>query len=201
MFQAQLVKKVCMLVVAAALLSVGCGRGSGDPTGPGPAQLNTVDEVHAFLSGRVIIQEGADVPDFPNGADQRVICYSKVTLQFLPQRGVWSVLVLLGTPNVAAITCNQAAIATTIGPFLDSFAISNVKSGATCFDIDVFGAAHSGRASISADRKTVSWEIYQTSLNPSHHRCADGNLGSPGVLLNGVPFVAGRATQVWRVQN
>jgi hypothetical protein len=195
------------------------GSSSGLTDGSVSLVLDTPAAINAYLAGKTMVENGADLPHDPDGRNENTItagefhCWNKSTIQISPS-GEWQNTVLLGTETKTGDsgdsgTCETASVFGAPIPFTAPAAsIINVQGNATCFDIDVpytFKGSvtpspeNSGRGSISADGKTVSLEVYFTAQRPPGDSCADGPVGSPGVTIGGVAFT-GNAVQVYRIQ-
>ncbi|MFP2904242.1 hypothetical protein ACLESD_04025 [Pyxidicoccus sp. 3LFB2] len=195
-------KLLSALMLCSLGLVVGCGDDDGNtppPTDNTP-KLDSQANILAFLDGKTVVMEGANIPSHPNGFSENLDlgpnsqCYSKVTILGGGQ-GV-TVDSDLGTIQNGA--CNREAkrdgqpFATT------SVAIQNVAADGSCFDVDFNfnGFAQQGRGSFSADRKTLKLELF-FSGQATGNRCANGAVGAPNtVTLNKAPFT-GNAVQTY----
>ncbi|MCY0999410.1 hypothetical protein OWM54_19935 [Myxococcus sp. MISCRS1] len=80
-------KKLLSAVMVCALGFVGCGDDDGDPTPtPQAPKLDSSANILAFLEGKSMIMEGANIPSHPNGFSEDVDygaasqCYQSVTM-------------------------------------------------------------------------------------------------------------------------
>jgi hypothetical protein len=201
--------------VAVLELLAACGSNSTPDPNPSPdPNLTSPAGIYGYLEGKTFVQTGADIPPYPNGLNENVnndgspaggACDNAFTLQFASTSGSWTVNgelgTLVGAPNIGDVgVCDKNMISGPVGPFTSSFVVANIIGDASCFDIDMGSPLTAvGRASISQDAKTLSWEIYEVTLGASSARCADGPVGASGVTLMGSAFT-GNAVQVWRLQ-
>ena len=191
---------------AAALLLAACG-GSSDTVAP--PTLSSPAAIATYLDGKSMLMTGADIPTHPNGYNENqnfgasTQCYKSVAMSIAA--GTWNVSSQLGTlngaPTVGSIgTCDNAtALGSPLTFSSTAVLIENVAPNGTCFDITVTytGFSQAGRGAFSADRKTLLLELY-FGAQATHNRCADGNPGAAGVLLNTVAFT-GNAVQTYRI--
>jgi hypothetical protein len=183
------------------------GGSSGSSGGTGSPTVNTPEAINAYLAWKTMVMTGADIPPYPVGFDENVvyppnisICYNTVTI--LPSVTGWTWTWVTGTllPVDGSTMCDHQDVSKSQTYTYAPVTISNVQGNATCFDINFSGAANpEGRASISADGKTVSLEVYNPQDLPTGDTCADGNVGSHTVSLKGTP-VTGDAVAVFRIQ-
>jgi hypothetical protein len=77
--------------------------------------------------------------------------------------------------------------------------LENVKDDGACFDFTVTypGFGQEGRGSLRDDGMTLVLEIFFKD-QAIGHRCADGNVGDPTVVIREAPF-AGDAKQTYQV--
>jgi hypothetical protein len=171
---------------------------------------DTAAAITTWLEGKTLVMTGADIPSHPNGYTEKMNlaastqCYNKTTIAVASNN--FNVTSLLGTLNGAPNkfdvgTCDRATVFGSPLTFTSTAVlVENVQGNATCFDVTATYAAfkQEGRASISADGKTVIMELYFGG-QATGHRCADGAVGAATVKLNGAAF-AGNAQQTYRVQ-
>jgi len=156
-------------------------------------QYNTKAKIEAFLEGKTLVMEGADIPPYPLGLDQNMYleaatqCYHKVTMKVAS--GVFNVTADLGTLSNAPKkfdvgTCDRTTTSNTQSFSSTVAAVSNVASDGSCFDFDVtypnFG--QQGRGYVQADGKKVFLELYFNDAGTGY-RCADGKVGAQTVKL------------------
>jgi hypothetical protein len=82
-----------------------------------------------------------------------------------------------------------------------TYRIENAKEDLSCFDVTFNypgGFTQEGRASLSADGKTLKMELF-VSQQAVGHRCADGAVGASTVTFLGKPFT-GNAVQTYVAQ-
>lgn len=196
-------KKLPLILLAILAVSA-CGD-DDDASGNGGSGLDlaTSAQILAFLEGKTLLMEGADIPTEPNGFNENFDfgaqsqCYNRSTIAVTG--GQFNVTSQLGT--ITNMMCDRDTVAGQAGPFVSTnVTVSNVMDNANCFDIDVAytGFGQEGRARISADGQTVDMELFFMG-QATGHRCANGAVGSSGITLNGMPFT-GNAVQVYRVQ-
>ncbi len=197
-------KKTLFLVIAGALAGCGSDSGTSAPTLTSAAGINT------YLEGKTLLMEGNNIPSDPNGFNENVNlgantqCYHSTQIQI--GGGVWNVTTELGTLNGSSGvgttgTCDRTTVLGSPLTFTSTnVLIENVQGNATCFDITVTytGFSQEGRASFSADGKTLTMELFFGG-QATGHRCAAGAVGSQTVTLNGIAFT-GNAKQVYVVQ-
>jgi hypothetical protein len=192
----------------------GTTGGGGGTTGGGGGMtldLSTAAKINAYLEGKTMTMQGADIPSHPNGYNEDVNfgsasqCYAKVAISQLS--GQFNVSSDLGTIVANADggivgACDHTRVAT--AAFTSTAVlIDNVQGNATCFDITATynGFSQEGRGKITDDGKTVTLELFFGG-QATGHRCADGAVGATGVQIsvqgNTVPFT-GNAQQVYRI--
>jgi opacity protein-like surface antigen len=198
--------KQTLIAATAAVLLAACGSSSSDST----PKLDSVASIGTYLDAKTLVMTGADIPSHPNGYNQNMNlgaatqCYNSTTIAIAS--GVWHVTSKLGTlngaPTVGSVgTCDRATVAGSDVKFdSTTVLIENVAGNGTCFDISVTytGFGQEGRGAFSADGKTLQLELYFNG-KATHHRCADGAVGSTGVTVNGAAFT-GNAVQTYRIQ-
>lgn len=194
--------------------STGGGGGTTDAgTGGGGGtalDLSTPTKILAYLEGTTMVMTGTDIPTDPNGFNENLNfgantqCYNKVTIATLASN--FQVTSDLGQFNAAADggvvgMCDRTIKANTVSFTSNTVLVENVQGNADCFDITVTytGFSQAGRGKISADGKTVTLELFFAATG---NRCADGAVGSTGVMLatSGGPVAfTGNAQQVYRI--
>jgi hypothetical protein len=205
------------LIALLAVSALACGDdddgGTTADAAPADAmalQLGTSAQIFTFLNGKTIKMDGANIPSHPNGFNEDTNfgassqCLISTAIAINAQQ--FSVMSALGTiegaPTVGSTgTCNHALQNGNPLTFNSTTVlIENVKNNAECFDITVTyaGFTQEGRASIAADGKTVTMELFFMG-QATNHRCAAGNPGTAGVILNAAAFT-GNAKQVYVVQ-
>ena len=152
--------------------------------------------------------QGADIPPFPNGVNEDTNfggasqCFACVEI-FSGGVGRFDVTQQLGeienAPGVGETgTCNHAVTTSTVSYTTNSVQLSNISGNGACFDVTMAfnGYSQEGRGSISPDGLTLTLELYFGG-QASNHRCANGAVGSGGVVVNGSIF-NGNARQTYR---
>jgi hypothetical protein len=201
--------KLLSALMLGSLCLAACGGDDGTTPEPTQPVYNTVQAINAALEGKTFVMQGANIPPFPLGLneDQNWLgatqCYNKVTLKVA--NGLPTVDSSMGTLENASTqgavgTCNHDVVS---GPqhFVATNAlIQNVAADGSCFDVTYTynGFGQEGRGKLSADGKTLTLEIFFSS-KATNHRCANGPVGSAGVMVNGAPL-AGNAQQVYVAQ-
>ncbi|MFO0593274.1 MAG: hypothetical protein U0441_37375 [Polyangiaceae bacterium] len=181
------------------------GGATGGTTSSG-MDFSTSDKILAYLNGKTLVMEGADIPTDPNGFNENVNfgsatqCYSKVTMT--PTDAAWHVASDLGTlnnaPNKGDVgMCDHATVSTMVA--FDSTAILIENVTADCFDFTAtyVGFSQEGRGKIAADGSSLDLELFFGG-QATGHRCADGAVGAMTVKLNGADF-KGDAVQTYQV--
>lgn len=170
---------------------------------------DTAAKIEAFLEGKTVVMEGADIPSHPNGYDEDVNfgsatqCYKKVTMAIAS--GNYNVTSELGTLNNAPnqgdkgecdhnTKSNEVTFASTVAK------VENVATDGSCYDFTATytGFAQEGRGCITPDGKKLVLELYFKD-QATGHRCADGAVGAATVTLNGSAF-AGDSKQIYVIQ-
>ena len=170
---------------------------------------DTAAKIEAFLEGKTVVMEGADIPAFPNGYDEDVNfgsatqCYKKVTMAIAS--GNYNVTSELGTLNNAPnqgdkgecdhdTKSNEVSFASTVAK------VENVAADGSCYDFTATytGFAQEGRGCITPDGKKLVLELYFKD-QATGHRCADGAVGAATVTLNGNAF-SGDSKQIYVIQ-
>ena len=200
-----------LLVSACSYDDITIYRGCAGGLAPTPMSdgIRTADQVFGILEGRSMVMNAPDVPSHPNGYDanvnfgQATQCINQVEMSVLDRRFhvATKMANLEGAPRPEDVgTCDFASANGQEFAFDTTAAlITNVSEDATCFDITFTysGFGQEGRGSLSADRQTVTLELFFRD-QATGHRCDDGPVGSPTVVLNQEPF-RGTATQLYRI--
>lgn len=186
---------------------VGCPNGHDHDHDAEP-QYNTAARINAYLEGKVLKMEGANIPSHPNGFDEDVNygqatqCYQSVTMTV--GAGNYNVVSVLGTlrnaPNVGNRgECDRNTKLTELTFTSRSVLVENVATDGNCFDVsyDYGTFKQEGRGQVSQDGKTLKVELYFGG-QATRHRCADGAVGATGVVLNGAAFT-GNAVQTYTI--
>jgi hypothetical protein len=192
----------------------------GTPDGPEPdgstpslcgsaPDYDTASKINAFLEGKTVVMEGANIPSHPLGYDEDVNfetatqCYKKVTMKI--QSGNYNVTSELGTlqnaPNKGDKgTCDHTTKSTEVSFTSTVAKVENVATDGSCYDFTVTytGFAQEGRGCISPDGKKLMLEIFFKDQAVGH-RCGDGAVGGGGITLNGKAF-NDNAVQVFEIQ-
>lgn len=192
-----------------SLCLTACGDDTPDNPQPAEQKLDSSEHIQTFLEGKTLTMSGANIPSHPNGLDEDMNldsatqCYQQVLMKV--QAGKYQVASDLGTlrdaPNKYDIgTCDHAAKLTTLNFETTSALIENVAADGSCFDVTYTypGFTQEGRGSFSADRKTLTLELFFAGA-ATGHRCAAGAVGSATVIQAGKPFT-GNAKQVYTIQ-
>lgn len=199
-------KKLLFVLVGAL---AGCGSDGDTVT----VSLATSAEIKAFLEGKTLTMEGANIPTHPNGYNENVNlaqatqCYNKTVITI--GADVWHVASNIGTLNGAATagavgTCDRTTVSKTASFDSLTTSIANVEGNGTCFDLTVTytGFSQEGRAAFNADASQLTMELFFGG-QASGHRCADGDVGASGVTLTvgGVASAfTGNAKQVYVIK-
>ena len=95
--------------------------------------------------------------------------------------------------------CDRETVSGEVMFATTSSSITNVQGNGECFDIDLSfnGFAQEGRGQIVNGGEEVHLELFFMG-QAQGHRCADGNVGSGDITLNGMDFM-GDAVQVYVV--
>ncbi|NTX10280.1 hypothetical protein HUA74_44275 [Myxococcus sp. CA051A] len=197
-------KKLLSAVMVCALGLVGCGDDDDkDPPVEAP-KLNSSANILAFLEGKTLLMEGANIPSHPNGFSEDVDfgassqCYQKVTMSVAG--GNFKVDSVPGT--ITDGVCNHDAPKNPLSFTSNTVLIENVTSDGSCFDVTFTfpgGLVQEGRGGFTADQKTLKLEIFFKNQSTGS-RCANGAVGAAGtVTLNGQSF-AGNAVQTYAVR-
>jgi hypothetical protein len=201
-------KKILFAAIAAVSMSA-CGSDSATITVAAPT-LTSASAINTYIEGKTWVMTGANIPSHPNGYNENANlgsatqCYNKTSIAVTG--GVWNVTSLLGTLTGAATvgsvgTCDNATVLGSPLAFASTnVLVENVQGNATCFDITVTytGFSQEGRASFSADGKTLKMELFFGG-QASGHRCAAGAVGAATVTLNAAAFT-GNAVQTYVLQ-
>jgi hypothetical protein len=196
------------LTVAFLSASLGCGSSPGEGPSGSNATLNSQERIEGFLETKLLLMAGADIPSHPNGYSkdvnfgQATQCYHRVEMTLTASN--FNVDTSLGTlmnaPNPGDVgSCDQEAEATMLEFVSTSYVVENVTGDAECFDFTITypGFGQEGRGSIVDDRTKVELEIFFLE-QATGHRCADGAVGSGGIMLKGEPF-EGDAVQTYKI--
>lgn len=181
---------------------MGCDDGEDDTAdmgaeGEGEGEsFENAAAIEGYLEGKTLVMTGDDIPTDPNGFNENADlgpntqCYNRVELTF--GGGAFSLNTTLGT--LEGDMCNRDAAN---GDLMFATTAHIVNGNGECFDIDLTfaGFGQEGRGMITAD--TLSLELFFMG-QAANHRCADGAVGSGGIVLNGNPF-EGDAVQVFRI--
>lgn len=193
-------KSLYAALIAATLMTVACGESTTTPadggttptdggsTGP---RLDTPARIDAYLEGKTLTMEGANIPTSPNGYSQDVNygaasqCYRNTVIKvggsnFTVSAQLGTVRALDGgTPATLERGLCDKTTGDTFGPITSTVvAYNNVKGNAECFDIDITfasSASQEGRGAFVDGG--VNLELFFKSQYLSI-RCADGNPGS-----------------------
>jgi hypothetical protein len=202
-------KTMLSALMLGSLTLAACG--SDDPVDQQPEQpvYNTVQAINTALNGKTWVMEGNNIPPFPLGLNEdtnwgpATQCYNKVTMTVA--NGLPTVDSAMGTVEGASSvgatgTCNHTLISGPAHFVASNTLIENIAADGSCFDVTYSynGFGQEGRGKLSADGKTLTLEIFFTG-KASNHRCANGAVGSAGVIVNGAPL-AGNAQQVYVAQ-
>ncbi|MCP3136781.1 hypothetical protein [Pyxidicoccus xibeiensis] len=200
------------LLSAVMLCTVGLA-GCGDDGEAVETNLNTQSGIMTFLEGKTLVMEGASIPSHPNGVNEGTNfgassqCYQKVTMSVMG--GNFKVDSIPGTiegaPNTGQTgTCNPELPKNALSFTSTNVLMENVATGGTCFDV-VFtypSFKQVGRGSFSADRKTLSLELFFEN-GATGANCEAGPVGSKTVNIvfqgQSAPFT-GDAVQKYTIQ-
>jgi hypothetical protein len=200
-------KQLLSAVMLCTLGVVGCGE---EPTGPGTdtgPKYNTADKISTYLEGKTMVMEGANIPSHPNGFSEDVNygaatqCYVKVTMTVAG--GNYRVISDQGTlrDNAAgAKECDHAAKSGQTDFTSSGVLIENVREDGSCFDVTYTYPSFKqvGRGQISQDGKTLKLELFFEN-QATGSRCANGDVGAAGVIVNTVPLATGAAVQTYTI--
>jgi len=188
-------KTLSSALLAVTLFTVACGQGTTTPTDGGTTtvKLDTAARIDAFLEGKTLTMEGANIPSHPNGFNENQNfaassqCYKNTIIKVGSSN--YKVTAALGT--IRALDGGTPAFGevglcdkSTGGNFAADSTIvkyDNVKGNAECFDIDVtFNVyAQEGRGAI-LDAGVMKLELFLKNQRVNM-RCTDGNPGSGSV--------------------
>ena len=207
------------LLVVLSVLTLACGTPSvvGDAgfDAGAVAKFDTAVKITNFLDAKTLTMEGANIPTYPNGFLQDLDlgastqCYQKVVMKVAS--GSFAVTSDLGTmrgsdgggaPGVGKLgSCDRLAKSNTVSFTSTAVLVENVKNNGECFDFTItfIGFSQEGRGTINADGSAVTLELFFGG-KAAKHRCADGNPGATGVLVNGAAFT-GNALQKYIVSS
>lgn len=169
--------------------------------------INSGSDVLALFEGKSLLMDAAHVPSHPNGYDENINfgqasqCIHSVRMDV--SGGAMTVTTELarldGAPESGQSGTCQRDIPAGGNVVFNTTAvlIENVRDDGGCFDITLTysGFGQEGRGTVSADRRTVTLELFFRD-QALGHRCAAGDVGSPTVTLNQEPFM-GDAVQVY----
>jgi hypothetical protein len=204
-------KLLSALMLCSLGLVVGCGDDDEGTTPPPPPptdetpntpntpRLDSQANILAFLDGKTLVMEGANIPSHPNGISENLDfgansqCYNRVTIL----GGGQGITVDSDLGTIQNGKCNRDAKRDGTPFSTTSIAIQNVAADGSCFDVDFNfnGFAQQGRGSFSADRKTLKLELF-FSGQASGNRCADGAVGS-STVKQGTTTFTGNAVQTY----
>lgn len=202
-------KQLLSAVMLCAVGLAGCGDDPVDP--PATPKLDSQANILAFLDGKSMVMEGANIPSHPNGYNEDIDygaatqCYRKVTMSVAS--GNFKVDSDLGTiensPGVGQPggTCNHSLKRTDLSFTSNTVLIENVAADGSCFDVTFSfpgGLVQVGRGGFTADQKQLKLELFFQN-QATGNRCANGAVGSSGVTLNNNAFT-GNAVQTYVIQ-
>ncbi|MFO0728479.1 MAG: hypothetical protein U1E65_32180 [Myxococcota bacterium] len=182
-------------------VSGNCGASNTCEAGP---RFDSVEKILVYLEGKTLLEVGASMPPYPFGLSENVnngpasTCFTSITIHV--QGGVLHNQTVLaqisGAPNQGDTgVCVHSSPQQMVQYDSTSFAITHLRGNGACFDIDasytILGTE--GRGRIAADGSSMDLEIFYAG-QATHHRCADGDVGTVGVVVSGVPL-AGNAVQ------
>jgi len=167
----------------------------GEGEGEGEAFENSA-AIEGYLEGKALVMTGEDIPTDPNGFNENLDlgpntqCYNRVEMTL--GGGSFSLNTTVGT--LEGDMCNREAAN---GDLMFATTTHIINGTGECFDIDLTfaGFGQEGRGTLTAD--ALSLELFFMG-QAANHRCADGAVGSGGVVISGNPF-EGDAVQVFRV--
>ncbi len=200
----------------------GCGSdlfievdGQGQIAGDGGVDAGTTggtfdfrngSRIAAYLEGKRLVMEGANIPTDPNGFNENINfgqatqCYVKTEMAQVGGRV--TVSSDLGTLRDAPMTgdrgmCDRTALSNRL--VFDSTAVVFDGNG-DCFDFTITypGFGQEGRGRIRADGSLLELELFFKD-QASGHRCKDGAVGAQTVTLSMRPFT-GNAVQKYEVR-
>jgi hypothetical protein len=204
-------KKLLSAVMLCALGVVGCGEDPVINEPPPKPSLDSSANILAFLEGKTLVMEGANIPPFPNGFNEDIDygaatqCYRKVTMTVAS--GNFRVDSDLGTVENSpgqgqpGGTCNHTLKRTDLTFTSTGVLIENVAADGSCFDVTFTfpgGVVQEGRGGFTADQKQLKLELFFQN-RATGHRCANGAVGSTTVTHLGAPFTA-NAVQTYVIQ-
>ncbi|MCP3099202.1 hypothetical protein LZ198_10005 [Myxococcus sp. K15C18031901] len=195
-------KKLMSAVMLCALSLVGCGD-DNDPVVEKP-KLDSSANILAFLEGKTLTMEGANIPSHPNGFSEDTDygassqCYQKVTMSVAG--GNFKVDSIPGTIQEGA--CNHELAKNPLSFTSTTVLIENVATDGSCFDVTFTfpgGLVQEGRGGFATDQKTLKLELFFKNQSTGS-RCAAGAVGAAGtVTLNASPFT-GNAVQTYAIK-
>ena len=181
------------------------------PSSPDVPPIETVSDVFGLLDGKTLVMEGAQIPSHPNGYDEHVNfgqatqCIYRVSMKVQDRNFTvdTEMAMLEGAPQPDDVgQCDRMTPNGETFSFNTTTAlIENVQPDGACFDITLTypGFGQEGRGSFSADRETVTLELFFRD-QATGHRCEAGSVGSSTILLNRETFT-GVATQLYRLED
>ncbi|HYO67111.1 MAG TPA: hypothetical protein VEU33_13640 [Archangium sp.] len=200
-------KQLLSAVMLCALGVVGCGE---EPTGPGTdtgPKYNTADKISTYLEGKTLVMEGNNIPTHPNGFSEDLNlgaatqCYVKVTMTVAG--GNYRVISDQGTlrDTNGVRDCDRTVKSGQTDFTSTGVLIENVRADGTCFDVTYTYPSFKqvGRGQLSQDGKTLKLELFFEN-QATGSRCANGDVGAAGVIVNGAALAAGAAVQTYIVQ-
>jgi hypothetical protein len=188
---------------------VGCGDGDPVVTPPPAPKLDSSSNILAFLEGKTMVMEGANIPSHPNGfSEDRNLgaatqCYHKVVMTVAG--GNYRVVSDMGTlrststPNVQ--DCDRTTKSGQTDFTSTGVLIENVAADGSCFDVTYTYPSFKqvGRGQVSQDGKTLKVELFFEN-QATGARCANGGVGAAGVIVGGEAIPTGSAVQTYAIQ-
>ncbi len=190
-------KNLSAALFAVAVVITACGAPvTSTPTDGGTGiKLDTAERIGAYLEGKTLTMDGANIPSHPNGFNENQNfnassqCYQNTIIKVAGSNyTVTAALAKIkafdgGVPAALEVgICDKAVSAGVFGPTTSMVVkYDNVKGNAECFDIDVnFGVyAQEGRGSIADGG--IALELFFSNQSVKN-RCVDGNVGSGSVM-------------------
>jgi len=195
-------KKLLSAVMLCTLGLWGCGDDE-DPPVQKPT-LNSSANILAFLEGKTLLMEGANIPSHPNGYSEDMDfgassqCYQKVTMSVAG--GNFKVDSIPGT--ITDGVCHHDVAKNPLSFTSTTVLIENVAADGSCFDVTFSfpgGLVQEGRGGFTADQKTLKLELFFKS-QATGIRCANGAVGAAGTVTFGSEPFTGNAVQVYAIQ-
>ncbi|MBJ6760557.1 hypothetical protein JGU66_07260 [Myxococcaceae bacterium JPH2] len=192
---------VCTLGLA------GCGDDKTETPVDTKPKLDTQANILAFLEGKTLLMEGANIPSHPLSLDEDINwgsasqCFQKVSIGV--GGGNFHVTSTPGTiRNSTGVgqpgsTCDHDAAQNALVFDSKAVTITNIATDGSCFEVlvDYGSFKQEGRARFTDDAKKLSMELYFETKATGWH-CADGAVGAKSVSTSGKAF-AGNAVQVY----